>query len=361
LHVAAPALFGGLESVLALLAVGQTRRGHNVRVAAVISPDDQQHPFVKRLDSSGVPTTAIRVGDRNYLGERSAVRALCRDQRADVVHTHGFRSDFVDGGVARKEGIATVSTCHGFIDTDLRGRAYQWLQRRALKAFDGIVAVSSPIQRRLLQSGVAAGKIHLVPNAYEPTQPVSRNEARRLLDLPDATIIGWVGRLSHEKGLDLALEAFAEAHLPDAYLVVIGTGREEASLRELAQAKGVANRVLWRGAVPNAERLFGAFDVFLLSSRTEGTPMVLLEAMAAKTPIVATEVGGVPDVVDASCAQLTRAGDVHSIARGLTTSICDPDGARNRARRAGEILRERFDTAPWLMRYDAIYRSVVRR
>jgi len=363
LHAVAPALFGGLESVLTLLAAGQTRRGHHVRVAAVISPGEGQHPFVQRLEESGVSTYPIRVGDRDYRGERSAIRVLCRDERPDVLHTHGFRSDFVDGGVARREGIAAVSTCHGFIETGWRGRTYQWLQRRALRSFDGVVAVSSPIERRLLESGIAARKIHLVPNAYQPTtHVVPRDEARRLLDLPrDGTLIGWVGRLSEEKGLDVAIQAFAEANLPHSYLVVIGEGREEAPLRELAQARGLAHRVLWRGAVPNAERLFAAFDVFLLSSRTEGTPMVLLEAMAAKTPIVATEVGGVPDVVDASCAQLAQAGDIRGIARALTTTLSEPENSRNRVRRATEILLQRFDTGPWLARYDSIYESLVRR
>lgn len=356
----APALFGGLESVLTLLAAGQTSRGHTVRVAAVLSPGEGEHPFVNRLVDSGVHASAIRVADRNYLGERSAIRKLCRSQNADILHTHGFRSDFLHGGVARSEEIAAVSTCHGFIDTSWRGRVYQWLQRRALRAFDAVVAVSSPIERRLLESGIAPRKIHLVPNAYEPARSLPRHEARQLLNLPDAAIIGWVGRLSEEKGLDVGIEAFAQARLADAYLVVIGTGREEAALRELVKAKNLADRVLWRGAVPSAERLFSAFDVFLLSSRTEGTPMVVLEAMAAKTPIVATDVGGVPDVVDVSCAQLVRSGDINGIARALATTLSDREATRERVRRASERLRQGFDTASWLARYDSIYASVVR-
>lgn len=328
----------------------------------VLSPGVGQHPFVRRLEESGVLTSVIRVADRDYIGERSAIRSLCRDSRPDVFHTHGFRSDVVDGAVARKEGIATVSTCHGFIESGWRGRTYQWLQRRSLRAFDGVVAVSSPIERRLLDSGIRPGKIHLVPNAYEPpSQTLGRGEARQILNLPDGIMIGWVGRLSEEKGLDVALEAFDQLNLPAAYLVVIGEGREEPSLRELARARGLEQRVLWRGAVPNAERLFAAFDVFLLSSRTEGTPMVLLEAMAANTPIVATEVGGVPDVVDASTAQLVRSADIRGIARALEATISEPDRTRDRIRAAREKLRERFDTGSWFARYDAIYKSVIRR
>jgi glycosyltransferase involved in cell wall biosynthesis len=255
-----------------------------------------------------------------------------------------------------------VSTCHGFIESGTRARIYHWLQRRALRSFDAIVAVSSPIEQSLRDAGVPPEKISLVPNAYQASATsLSREAARRALGLPDATLIGWVGRLSFEKGLDVALEALARLDRSDAYLVVIGEGQEEPALRNLAQTLGIADRVLWRGAIANAERLFAAFDAFLLSSRTEGTPMVLLEAMAANIPIVATEVGGVPDVIDSSSARLVRAGDPSGIAIALTASLSEPDPTAIRVRRARDKLRQRFDIASWLARYESIYRTVARR
>src|SRR5687768_13527308 len=120
LHVVAPAHFGGLESVVRELAAGHIRHGHTVRVALVLSPGDQSHPLVHALEAAGVTAIPRYIRNRGYLSERRAVRALCRQHRPDIVHTHGYRSDVVDGGVARSEGIPVVSTCHGFIDSAWR-------------------------------------------------------------------------------------------------------------------------------------------------------------------------------------------------------------------------------------------------
>ena len=357
----APAPFGGLESVLRALASGHTRRGHAVRVAVVVSPDGRGHPFADALESDGVVTRPVRIGDRDYGGERRAIRALCRGERTDVVHTHGFRPDVVDGSVARSEGIPVVSTCHGFIDAGLRGRFYQWLQRRALRRFDAVIAVSSPIAERVRMAGVPAQRIHLVPNVFaSDARVVPRDEARRRLDLPETPVIGWVGRLSAEKAPDLALEAFARLPRRDARLVMIGGGPDEAALRRRAAALGINERVVWGGVVPDAGALFTAFDVFLLSSRTEGTPIALLEAVAAGVPIVATRVGGVPDLINESSGVLVESGDVPGMAAAIADVLEKPDLARARAEPARARLVGGTAGDEWLSRYESIYRTVLR-
>ena len=358
----APAPFGGLESVLRALANGHRGRGHTVRVAAVLSPGEGRHPFTDALEADGVSTSVIRIGDRDYGGERRAVRRLCHAERPDIVHTHGSRPDVVDGGVARGEGIGVVSTCHGFIDSTARGRFYQWLQRLALRRFDAVVAVSGPIAERVRAAGVDPGKVHLVPNVLAAAATaIQRADARRRLDLPDTPVIGWVGRLSGEKGPDVALEAFARLGRSDARLVVIGSGPDESALRARAAALGIESSVLWRGVVPDAGALFSAFDAFLLSSRTEGTPIALLEAISAGVPVVATRVGGVPDVIDESSARLVESGDVGALAASLAEILADPAAARARAERARARVVSAGAVESWLARYESIYRAVVQQ
>jgi poly-gamma-glutamate synthesis protein (capsule biosynthesis protein) len=360
LHVAAPAHFGGLESVVRELSAGHIKRGHTVRVALILSPGDHPHPLAEALDPLGVETLPVYVGNRDYRGERRAISALCRQYRPDVLHTHGYRCDVVDGGVGRAEGIPTVSTCHGFIESDWRGRLHQWLQRRALRKFDAVVAVSEGIRERLLAAGVDAKRVRLVPNAATAVPAAAtREEARKLLSLPDKPLIGWVGRLSPEKGPDVALEAFARLQERNACLVFVGSGRDATQLQARAEVLRVSDRIIWRGAVPDAARFFRAFDAFLLSSRTEGIPMVLLEAMAANVPIVATRVGGVPEVLDSQSAFLVESEDVDGIAAALGTALGNPELSRAKSDRARQRLVERFAIEPWLSSYESIYRSVV--
>jgi glycosyltransferase involved in cell wall biosynthesis len=120
----------------------------------------------------------------------------------------------------------------------------------------------------------------------------------------------------------------------------------------------LADQVRWCGAVSDAAQLFKGFDVFVLSSRTEGTPIVLFEAMAAGTPIVATSVGGVPDVVSSREALLVPPDDPGALADAVRRVWADPVAAAARARRARERLETGFALAPWLASYDRIYRSL---
>lgn len=361
LHIAAPAAFGGLESALQALAAGQRRRGHSVTVAMVLEPAQGTVALAHTVAARGVQVEEIRVGARAYMRERAAVRSLIRAIRPDIVHTHGFRPDAVDGGVARGERLPVVSTCHGFIESDWRGRVYQSVQRQLLRRFDAVIAVSSPIAVRLRQAGVAASKVHVLPNGFSaPANTRDASEAREILGLPPGPVVGWVGRLSMEKGPDLALDAFARLG-GVARLAMIGAGREESALRQRARTLGIADRVTWCGAVRDAGSLFTAFDAFLLSSRTEGTPIALLEAMAAGVPVVAARVGGVPDVVDDTSALLVEPGSVDGLASAIAHTLDNPGPARLRAGRAVARLASHFSVDPWLVRHESIYEATLAR
>jgi glycosyltransferase involved in cell wall biosynthesis len=190
------------------------------------------------------------------------------------------------------------------------------------------------------------------------TQVLDRVTARRELAVSDREfVLGWVGRLSLEKGPDVLIDALVQLP-PDVVAVMIGDGRAAGQLRERAASRGVTGRIRWAGLVPHAGRLFAGFDCFILSSRTEGTPLVLFEAMAAGAPIVATTVGGVPDVVSADEAILVSHPDPAAVAAAITALRADPAGARARAAAAqGRVARERA-LEPWIARYQEVYDGV---
>lgn len=365
LHVAAPARFGGLESVVALLAAEQARAGHAVTVALVVEPGDGDHPLSRRLRASGVDVRELLLHARAYAAERRLVRALVAELRADVVHTHGYRPDVVLGGVARRAGAATVSTAHGFIDRGMRGRLASWLQLRALRRYDAAIAVSDAIAARMRRAGIPPARVHEVPNAFAPAPDVlDRAAARARLDLPaERFVVGFVGRLSAEKGPDIALEALASlARAGDAgtMLAMVGAGRETGALHARAAALGLdGERVRWCGAVADVGRCYAAFDAFLLSSRTEGTPVALLEAVAAGVPAVAARVGGVAAVLGEEHAGLVAAGDVAGFAAALAAVRDHPAAAGAAAARARARMLDRFDVARWLTRHDAIYQQAI--
>lgn len=362
LHLVAPAEVGGAERVVQALATGQRRAGHRVSVAAVLGTGvgDGDHPFLQPLAEAGVDLLPLRLPPRAYFRERAAIDEICRRIRPDVVHTHGSRVDVVDAAVVRRLGVPTVATVHGFTGGDWKNRLYQRLHRRALRRFDAVVAVSGPLASELARAGVPARRLHVVLNAWMAREsPLSRDLARRQLAVPAQRFhLGWVGRLTPEKGADVLLAALGRLRDLPLTVSVLGDGRSRSELAARAAGMGLGDRLRWCGTVPDAARLFRAFDVFVLSSRTEGTPIVLFEAMAADTPIVATAVGGVPDVLSSSEALLVRPDDPAALADAIRRVHADPAAAAARAARARQRVTNEFASAPWLASYERIYRSL---
>jgi glycosyltransferase involved in cell wall biosynthesis len=264
---------------------------------------------------------------------------------------------------ARRLRFPVVATTHGFLGGDWKQRFYEWLQCRVLRRFDAVIAVSAPMARRLEHSGIPPRRVHVIPNAFDADGqgPLVRTEARQRLALDaDAFCVGWIGRLSAEKGPDVMLRALAEAHAADIRVSFIGDGPERRRLEALSRELGVGARVRWHGARLDAPSLVRAFDVVALSSRDEGTPIVLFEAMAACVPIVATSVGGVPDVVSASEATLVPPEDPSALARAIEQITRDPSAAAARAAAARRRLGRDFAPDPWVARVDKVYTEAIR-
>ena len=355
LHVLAPAPYGGLERVVTELTAGTAARGHDVHVAAVLDRDPETHPFWRGLR---VEAHRVDAPGRAWLRERLAVDALRRRLRPDVVHTHGYRADVLHG---RPLGGAVVTTVHGTTGGGGRSRLYEALQRRAFRRFDAVVAVSAPLGARLMRFA-RPGRLRVIPNAACAAPLLTRAEARARLGLAaDAFVAGWVGRLSAEKGADVFVDALARVPSVPWTASVLGDGPEAASLRARAERLGIAGRVRWHGAVAGAPALHAAFDVFVLSSRTEGTPLALLEALAAGVPVVATAVGGVPDVAGAAEAILVPPGDPAALAAALAAVHADPAAAAARARAARTRVHASFGAGPWLDAYESVYDAVAPR
>lgn len=360
LHVLAPMREGGLERVVTMMSVGQ--RGDSVHVAAVVEPSTaDNHPFVDQLEVLGVPITRVVVGARSYLREYRSLSALVARLQPGVVHTHGYRADVIGGVVARAHHVPTVSTVHGFTGGGRRNRIYERVQTFALRRADAVIAVSAPLVQRLADDGVPRHKIHCIPNGFAPlVHPVTRAAARHRLGIgTDTLVAGWVGRLSKEKGADVMLDALAESD-PRWHLSIIGEGDELVHLRQHAERLRISDRIAWHGPIANAASLFAAFDAFVLSSRTEGTPVTLLEAMSAGVPIVATRVGGVPDIVGPSHVLLVPPEQPGMIAHALSELERDPSAATDRSMRARERLLQSFSAATWLDAIDAVYDAVGR-
>lgn len=367
MHVLAPAPVGGLERVVQALAAAQRADAsfEDVSVLALAAPGDAgTATFTAPLRAQDVPVDVLETPPRSYRAERRAIAERCAARKVDVVHTHGAHADVVGAGAGRGSGSASVTTMHGLAGGDLRNRAYEWLQRRSCRAHDAVVAVARPLAKRLADDGVPPERLHVVRNAWRPSAPpLSREEARRALGVRQhGFVVGWVGRVSHEKGLDVLLDAIPALACFACHVAIVGDGGERGPLERRTERTGLGAKhsISWHGVVPDAARVLPAFDVLVLSSRTEGTPMVLLEAMAAHVPIVATRVGGVPDLIGEEEALLIPPEDPRALAQAIGAVQRDPFGARQRATDAHARLQRDADVSRWVERYKYVYDAAQR-
>ena len=346
--------------MVARLAGGTVRRGHRVAVIGVVGDPRAARHFFGALRDEGVEGHQLVVPERAYKREIDEVRSIIERTAPDVVHTHGYRADVVHAVAARQVGVPLVTTLHGFTGGGIRNRAYEWLQVRSVRRHAGVVAVSTPMAELLSRRGIPARVLHVIPNAWEARRPPqAKRAARAVLGVPqDAFHVGWVGRLSQEKGADVLLDALSRLE-PGIGASIVGDGPMRSSLEEQSRRLGL-HGVRFPGAVVEAGQLFPAFDAFVLSSRTEGTPIVLFEAMAASVPIVAASVGGVPDVISQASALLVPPEEPTALAAAIEQVRRDPSAAAGRAAEARRVLDERFSEGPWVEKYGRLYASVLR-
>lgn len=357
LHVLAPTDVGGLESVVLALARGHAERGHVVQIGAVV--DRRSNQFVQDALAEGLSVEMIPSPARSFRPERAGVKRLLIAHRFDVLHSHGYRSDILDLGVARSMRVPTVTTLHGFSATDAKARVYEWLQLRGARRASAVVAVSTNVASRARANGVPSKSLHLIRNAFRTaTEFADRQTARERLGLSSALQIGWVGRLSSEKGPDVMMEAMSRLSDLPVTLNFLGDGPLRPALMERAHALGISDAVRFHGTVAGASRILGAFDLIALSSRTEGTPMILLEAMAARVPLVVTSVGGVPDMLSPAEAVLVAPDDPAALADGIRAALSDISATSRRADNALARLARDFDYSAWLDQYEQLYEAI---
>lgn len=333
-----------------------------VIINQVAPPGAPPHVMATRLRAQGVTVEEVRCGRRQYRAEGRAVAALVRSLGADVVHTHGYHGTVVAYLAAKHHRVPLVATVHGYLGRNWKERIYDAVDRWVLRRFDGVIAVSDVIERQLLASGVSRDRLHQVQNGFGPQATLTRTEARRALGLDEtAKAVGWIGRLSPEKGPDLLIGAL-RALRDDETAIIVGEGPERPRVESLLAAWPAADaaRVRLVGFRDDAAALLSAFDALVLSSRIEGTPMVLLEAVAARVPVVAFAVGGVPGLLPTDAALLVPPLDVAALGAAVRQTLDNPVAASRRATRAAEHLESQLSLDRWLERVRAVYAAAAR-
>ena len=358
LHALASYEIGGGEMMALRLARWQHRQGHQVHVVALSGAG----PLREHFATEAITTHLVPKGAGFDLSLYWRLAELLARLRPRIVHTHNPQSLVYVAPPARALLRKVVHTKHG--EAADSGRRF-WLRRGAGALTQGFVSVSAETERFARRHHEALPWLHeVIENGVEVAryapQPELRRQTRAALGADEQTfVIGTVGRLQPVKNHELLVEAAAPLLGPKTLLVIAGDGPELAAIEARAQRLGVSEHVRLLGYRADIQALMGAFDTFAMSSRTEGLPLVLLEAMASALPVVSTEVGGIAKVVrHGEYGLLVPEGDAKAL--GAALAIVREDRLRGEAMGAAgrAAVSQRYSIDAMAERYMALYQRI---
>ncbi|HEY0070536.1 MAG TPA: glycosyltransferase family 4 protein [Chloroflexia bacterium] len=271
------------------------------------NPADPDRDFSSRARNRNIPVLALP----EMRWRPRWLRSLPGRLNVALVHVHGQRANYFIWLMRRLfpgtwGRVPLVATVHGWVQDNFVRKVVTRLELLTLRECDHIITVSELQRRTLLEMGFSADKVSVVrpgiPDfavGHKATME-ERHSARARWGIPqEAYVIAAIGRLSTEKRFDLYLQVCADMaeRLPEAVFLLVGGGKQEANLKELAATLGLGERLIFTGLTREMPSVYAATDLVMITSDTEGIPHVLLEAMGQGIPVVSTAVGGIPEIV----------------------------------------------------------------
>jgi glycosyltransferase involved in cell wall biosynthesis len=381
LRVIARLNMGGPAIHVANLAAGLETRGyHTTLVAGSLARGEDSMAFVaERLGVSVVSVPEIQREVAPLYDARSIRRltAILRKERPHILHTHTAKAGALARAAALVAGGArppiVVHTFHGHVLKGYFGPGrtafFRRVERTLARYSDVLVAVSPEVRDELVDNGIAPRDkftiIRLgIPLDQRLNDETSELDYRHLYGIPkDAFVVGWVGRMTGVKDTNAILEIVraTRARGVDAVLCLVGDGPDRGRLEQVAHDLGIASATYFVGYQPDVAGYYRLFDAFLLPSVNEGTPVSAIEALASGTPVVATRVGGVPDVVrDQVDGFLVEPGDTDAAADRLAELAGDPELRQRLGSSGREYARERYSVDRLVDDVDRLYRALLR-
>jgi len=293
-----------------------------------------------------------------------SIREFIKKNRVDIIHCHGYKSNFY-GLLASKGQVPSVTTNHNWLTAHWKLKTYCFLDSLWIRFFDRIVAVSNEVKKDMLSYKIPEEKIRVIDNgiALERFEKLveTKNMKNQLGFEEKIRIIGTIGSLVIEKGHIYLLEAARQIldGVKDLKFLIIGDGPLRKQLEEKSERLGIKKDVIFMGQRKDIPELLMAMDIFVLPSIKEGLPVVLLEAMAAKRPVIATRVGAIPKVIEnKDIGILVEPKDIKGLRDAIINLINDPGRMNLLAREGFNRVCMNFSSDEMGKHYLKLYKEI---
>lgn len=346
---------GGSESVARDIALNMT--DNMVHGVAALESDG---PLRQTLGANGVLTWIINKQPHERVRPMLRLWKAMRGFKPDVVHTHHLYELFYAWPGALLTGARIIHTEHEYYSLMSPNACFRLRQlARLCRAVTGVNEETSAFLREKVR--IPAKKVHTVVNGIDIERYKTSTLSRQALDLAENDLVtGIVARLEPVKDHAMLVQSFRMVldKLPQAKLLIIGDGSERHNLEQLVDELDLEGHVRFLGIRSDIANLLACMDVVALSSREEGLPLCILEAMAAGKPVVATEIGGIPTVVrHGETGLLVPSGDAHAMATALLTILNDAGQGSRMGKNGRQLIEQRYDIKKSLAIYQSLYKN----
>ncbi|GAA5218542.1 glycosyltransferase family 4 protein [Corallincola platygyrae] len=357
----------GAEKMLLGLAKASLAKDAQVTLLSVGDIGVPEKPIETMAKSLDLPLICLRMKNGLNLALARKVVDEARRLGVDLLHSHGYKFNILMGLLPKTQRLPCLSTVHGYVHSPVGTKmwCYEWLDRKMLKRLERVVFVSEETCKhpRVRSLKVAGGQV--IANGMDWQSEITPyplpKDIETFIQGAEHLLLA-VGRLSREKGFSHLLHAMAdmEQSHPGTKLLIVGEGGQREFLTELTDRLGLNQRVLMPGFSDQIPALLQRADLFVMPSLTEGLPMALLEAMASGTPVVASAVGGIPDVLEqGKCGVLVPPADDVALSKGIASLLDDPEKAAITAAKARVRQLENYSVGAMTDAYLALYQDLL--
>lgn len=363
-HIRASNFFGGPErQITGHIAVCKEYR----HLVITFIESDNPNEFYDYCHENSVPVTGIVTRHPFDLSSLLQLRKLLKFKKPSIICCHGYKPAILSLLAKAGLNIPMIAFARGHTGEDLKVKIFEYLERKALKFSDMVVAVSQGYAEYLKERGVSAERIRVVLNAIDINKFIpfieQRDQKRHELGFSkDEFLIATAGRLSPEKAQKDLILAFQHVRnkFSNVQLLLCGDGSLRNNLEKLVRSCDIRN-VHFLGFRKDIDEIMPAIDLFVLPSLTEGLPNVVLEAFATATPVIATAIGGVPElVIDGENGFLVPASNPDLLTKAIIKGLRSPELMKIMGRNGYEKVKTEFSLERQSVEIEGLYRSLLK-
>ncbi len=362
LQLICPSGFYGAERWILALANNMDQQKFRCDLAVTQEPDEAPLELVSRYRELGHEAFELQMAHRFDLGIIGNLCELIRTRNIHVIHTHGYKSDILGVIAAKKTGIKSVCTPHGFENADdLKLRAYIWLGCQTMRFFDCVAPLSKQLCDDARRYGVREQGLEYIQNGVDLSEveaerdngKITQNEKKR---------IGFVGQMISRKNIGDLLEIFDglyQKHGDSLELVLLGDGEARAELEALTQTLSAQSAIKFLGFRSDRLELLKSFDLFVMTSTLEGIPRCLMEAMAMGIPVAAYNIAGIDQLVThEQTGLLADFGDKTTLSNYWERLLFEPELAQSLSKNGIAFVEEHFSARRMAKEYEVLFKRL---